>query len=139
MPSWHRDLREGVSQMGDESALRQKVRDAIQAGKLPRSQPERTWGGRGCGASCTICGEPVKREDIEFELEFASGDEDPEPRNHHVHLQCFTAWEFESGAFEPSRRASPATVEASCGLPSGSDNGTITPRECDPKYKRGPA
>jgi hypothetical protein len=52
------------------------------------------WGGPGVGASCVICDKPVERDEVEFELEFAPDGGDPDPRNYHVHVRCFAAWEF---------------------------------------------
>jgi hypothetical protein len=87
-----------ASQM-DESKLREKAREAIQARRLPNRAPERMWGGPGVGASCVICDKPVTRDEVEFELEFAPDGGDPDPRNYHVHVRCFAAWEFERPAF----------------------------------------
>src|SRR5262245_61008154 len=56
--------------MPDEPILRQKARDAILTGKLPGRRPDRTWGGPGVGAPCSICGEPVRRDQMEFEVQF---------------------------------------------------------------------
>lgn len=51
--------------------LHQQARAAIQSGKLPSRVPDRTWGGPGVGAACPICGLPVSRQEMEFEMEFA--------------------------------------------------------------------
>jgi integrase len=40
--------------MPDEAILREKARDAVRSGKLPARRPDRTWGGPGVGAPCTI-------------------------------------------------------------------------------------
>ena len=42
--------------MSDSSTLRQKAREAIQTGRLPKRQPAHVWGGAGAGACCAICG-----------------------------------------------------------------------------------
>jgi hypothetical protein len=42
--------------MPDEPRLREQAREAIQTGKLPSRAPDRTWGGPGVGADCTVCG-----------------------------------------------------------------------------------
>jgi hypothetical protein len=57
--------------MPDEATLRAKAREAIRTGKLPDRRPDRTWGGPGVGAPCTICGEPVTKNHLEFEVQFA--------------------------------------------------------------------
>jgi hypothetical protein len=87
-------MKGGAGQM-DESELRAKAREAIRSRRLPNRAPERMWGGPGVGASCVICDTPVKRDEVEFELEFAPDGGDPDPRNYHVHVRCFAAWEFE--------------------------------------------
>jgi hypothetical protein len=86
--------------MSDESTLRQKAREAIQAGKLPGRPPQRVWGGPGVGACCTICGKPARQDEVEFELEFGRDDNDRDPGDHHVHVQCFAAWELERTNFD---------------------------------------
>jgi hypothetical protein len=81
--------------MSDEWTLREKAREVIRAGKLPNRRPDRTWGGPGVGADCTICGAPVKRDEAEFEIEFAGNGQGSGLRTYHVHVRCFAAWEFE--------------------------------------------
>ena len=90
--------------MTDDSALRQKAREAILAGKLPLSRPERMWAGRGVGSPCTICDTPVERDQIEYELDFTL-DHDPSQPTPRVHLRCLTAWEFFCRYFDAAREA----------------------------------
>lgn len=144
----------------DESTLRRKAREAIQAGKLPSRRAESTWGGPGVGTHCAICDKPVKRDEVEFELEFAR-DDDPGLDTYHLHIRCFAAWEFErqnfpqnfpmpssdrtgsasrpwlAGGASPSNSA--ATAMSSRVLPEASNDGTIVSCECNPGYRRGPA
>ncbi len=65
--------------MTDDRALSEKVREAISTGRIPAREPARTWGGRGCGAPCTICAEVLRPDEVEMELEFTS----PDPGNGH--------------------------------------------------------
>jgi hypothetical protein len=82
--------------MPDEPFLREKAREAIRTGKLPIRPPDRTWGGPGVGAPCTICGLPVTKDQLEFEIEFTRRDTiDRGLDKFHVHVRCFAAWEFE--------------------------------------------
>jgi hypothetical protein len=83
--------------MPDEPILRAKARAAVQSGKMPARGPDRTWGGPGVGAACAVCELPVKKDEMELEIEFAhdSGNPDAGLDKYHVHIRCFAAWEFE--------------------------------------------
>jgi hypothetical protein len=81
--------------MPDEKILREKARVAIQNGKIPSRTADRTWGGPGVSAPCTICGLPVTKDEMEFEVEFARDGDNPGLDKFHVHVRCFAAWEFE--------------------------------------------
>jgi hypothetical protein len=80
--------------MPDETALRAKAREAIPTGKLPSRRPDRTWGGRGVGALCTVCGEAVTEDHLELEVQFARDGDNPGLDKFHIHVRCFAAWEF---------------------------------------------
>jgi hypothetical protein len=96
--------------MQDEPIIRGKAREAILSGKLPTTQPSRTYSYRSAGVTCAVCGESVPRGEMEFELEFRFGpdpegkslrdalqrlNERPDVRCYHLHHRCFAAWEFE--------------------------------------------
>jgi hypothetical protein len=81
--------------MPDEPILREKARAAIRTGKLPSRAPDRTWGGAGVGAECSVCSKPVTPTELEFEIQFARGPDNPGLDKFHVHIRCFAAWEFE--------------------------------------------
>jgi hypothetical protein len=81
--------------MPDEPILREKARIAIRSGKIPARRPDRTWGGPGVGALCTVCDQPIGKEQLEFEIQFARDGDDPGLDTYHVHIRCFAAWEFE--------------------------------------------
>ena len=78
---------------GNETAVHGKAREVARAGKLPNRRPDRSWGGRGAGADCAICGTPVTNDELEFEFEFARSGDDPGRDTYHVHVRCFWAWE----------------------------------------------
>jgi hypothetical protein len=84
--------------MPDEARLREQATAAIQSGKLPSRTPDRTWGGPGVGAACAVCGVPVTREQLEFEIQFARDGDNPGLDKYHVQVRCFAAWEFERNA-----------------------------------------
>jgi hypothetical protein len=79
----------------EEQAVRAKVREVLQAGKLPTRKPDRTWGGSGVGDPCAVCDLPVERDQLEFEIEFARDGDDLGLDKYHVHVRCFAAWELE--------------------------------------------
>ena len=81
--------------MPDEPRLRDQAREVIKSGKLPARSPDRTWGGPGVGAPCSVCGLPVKKDELEFEIQFARDGDNPGLDKFHVHIRCFAAWEFE--------------------------------------------
>jgi hypothetical protein len=82
----------------DEQTLRAEARAAIQNGKLPARRPDRTWGGPGVGAPCSVCALPVEKDQLEFEVEFAHDGQNPGLDKYHLHVKCFAAWEFERGS-----------------------------------------
>ena len=88
--------------MPDEQVLRAKAREAVANGELPSRRPDRTWGGPGVGATCVVCGEPVTRQQMEFEIQFERDDDNPGMDKYHIHLRCFAAWEFERRKGGPS-------------------------------------
>jgi hypothetical protein len=81
----------------DETILREKARQVVRNGKLPQRRPDRTWGGPGVGATCAVCDLPVRRDELEFEIEFARDDQDLDAwlDKFYGHIRCFAAWEFE--------------------------------------------
>jgi len=81
--------------MPDEPRLREQARAVIQSGKLPSRNPDRTWGGPGVGATCSVCEKPVTKDQLEFEVQFARDGDNPGLDKYHVHIRCFAAWEFE--------------------------------------------
>jgi hypothetical protein len=81
--------------MPDEVILRAKARQVVMDGKLPARRPDRTWGGPGVGAPCTVCEKPVGKEEMEFEIEFAHDGAVPGLDKFHVHIRCFAMWELE--------------------------------------------
>ena len=81
--------------MPDEPRLREQAREVIKSGKLPSRNPDRTWGGPGVGATCSVCEKPVTKDQLEFEVQFARDGDNPGLDKFHVHIRCFAAWEFE--------------------------------------------
>jgi hypothetical protein len=92
--------------MPDEPRLREQARAVIQSSKLASRNPDRTWGGPGVGAPCSVCEKPVTKEEMEFEIQFARDGDNPG-------LDSST---FTSGAMRP-----------------GSSSGTRSPNPNDPR------
>jgi len=89
--------------MSENGKVRDNLLDAIRSGKLPGRSPERTWAGRGCGAACMICGQPINADELEYELEFAPSADSKKQEGNHIHIACFWAWETERQKLEAQR------------------------------------
>jgi hypothetical protein len=81
--------------MTDENDIRANARAVVLAGRLPSRRPDRTWGGPGVGAPCTVCELSVEPSQMEFEIQFAWDGDNPGLDKYHLHIRCFAAWEFE--------------------------------------------
>jgi hypothetical protein len=79
----------------DELNLRGKAREAIRSGRLPTEAPNRTFGGNGSGQLCLVCGDAVRPDQVEFEIEYNRHGVEPGLDRYHLHPRCFAAWEFE--------------------------------------------
>jgi hypothetical protein len=66
--------------MPDEALLREQARAAVENNKLPSRRPDRTWGGPGVGAPCSVCERPVTKDELEFEIQFERTPGLPRPR-----------------------------------------------------------
>lgn len=80
--------------MDNESrdAPHQKARDVVQAVKLPNREPERIWGGPSLGGDCVLCGLPIRRGQLELEIEFDGNTGNPETERYRVHFCCLAVW-----------------------------------------------
>jgi hypothetical protein len=87
--------------MPDEPRLREQAREVIKNGKLPSRAPDRTWGGPGVGAPCSVCEKHITKDQLEFEIQFAYDGGSPGLDKYHVHIRCFAAWEFERSKAQP--------------------------------------
>jgi hypothetical protein len=88
--------------MNDER-IDEKAREALRAGRIPCRMPDKSWGGRGFGAPCRICGAAVGNDELELELEFHADGGQP-PQSYNVHVQCFNAWGREWRQLEMKQR-----------------------------------
>ncbi len=78
-----------------EKHVRAMARIAVQSGKIPRRDPDRTWGGPGADVPCTICGQRITVSQMEYELQFRHDGATPGLDRFHLHLRCFAGWELE--------------------------------------------
>ena len=77
-----------MSQANREQELRALARERIAKGELPGEPSPKVWGGYGTGRPCSLCREPVQRDQIEFEVDGAG----------HVlifHMICQGVWHLE--------------------------------------------
>ena len=81
--------------MRDEPTLRDKAREAVRSGSLPAQVPSRVLGGPGSGEACVLCGQLIKRYQMEIELEFAIQDAPTRTDNYRLHPVCCVAWDRE--------------------------------------------
>jgi len=65
--------------------------ETVEAGKVPDRRPDNTWAGRSGGGDCAICGSPVEREEMEYELEYVRNGPDRGVDTYRVHIRCFSA------------------------------------------------
>jgi hypothetical protein len=49
----------------------------------------------GIGELCVICGETIKRDQLELEIQFARDGAGSDVDTFHVHIRCFAGWELE--------------------------------------------
>jgi len=97
--------------MPDEPGLRDKAREAILQGSLPRDPADAVWGGLSRGTTCAACEQPILPQATELELEYVRQDDIARKVTYHLHPRCFAAWEFErtkTGRSHPARDEEPS-------------------------------
>jgi hypothetical protein len=62
---------------------------------FPDATPIGTWGGKGADVPCAICGERIRPDHLEYEVQFGHRGAKPGVDVFHLHLRCFAAWEME--------------------------------------------
>ena len=77
------------SQLQD-AALRLRVRQRLEEGRLPLIIPEYILGGYGSGRVCIACDQPITSTQIEYEVE-----DDRNGRRLSFHLGCHVVWQLE--------------------------------------------
>jgi hypothetical protein len=88
--------------MQSELYLQRTARECLASGRLPRMQSQSIWGGYGRGDVCSLCGEPIRSTEVEFEVpEPEDGGRHAEHRHaapaaaFKFHITCHTVWQLE--------------------------------------------
>ena len=102
--------------MSDDSFLRKKAREVIQAGNLPNRPPDHVWGGPGTGAECAICGASMKHGEVELEIEFSR--DCPDSGSYLVHLRCFSILDLERQSLSKATLSAPETTTGQSPAPA---------------------
>jgi hypothetical protein len=117
------DFRMGEPLSEEIEALRGRAREMLRAGRLPHTKAVRTWGGRGSGAPCELCGMVISSSEPEFEVQLELTSSAPSLR---FHRACHAVWETaraeaEVGWTQVSERLPPveSRVEARIMLGAG--------------------
>jgi hypothetical protein len=88
--------------MPRELYLQRTAREGLASGRLPRMHSQSIWGGYGRGDICSLCGEPIRSTEVEFEVP------EPEDGGRHAdhwhaapgtalkfHITCHAIWQLE--------------------------------------------
>jgi hypothetical protein len=73
-----------------EQQLRVIARECIASGQLPCDPPLQMWGGYGTDQLCSLCGAPIQRDEIEYEVQAKAGS-----REFRFHMLCQSVWQLE--------------------------------------------
>jgi hypothetical protein len=80
--------------MPNEQRIRALARNILQAGVMPRRDPDGTWGGKGVDVPCAMCGQRIRPDQVEYEVQFAQfahGGATPDVDLFHLHFRCLAA------------------------------------------------
>jgi len=93
--------------MPRELYLQRTARECLENGRLPRMQSQCIWGGYGRGDICSLCAEPIRSTEVEFEVP-EPADGWPQAAARHVatrnaepgtafkfHITCHAVWQLE--------------------------------------------
>ena len=83
----------GSGETDAQSSVRRIVRTLLGSGALWPIHGSVTWAGYGSGDACCVCGKPIKRSDVEYEVD------DGGRKLPGCHFVCFVVWYEESRTF----------------------------------------
>lgn len=75
-----------------EARLRMIARERIATGQIPCDPLARTWGGYGTEAVCALCDRPIRKDEIEYEVEPHCQEGAQTLR---LHIVCYAIWQLE--------------------------------------------
>jgi hypothetical protein len=78
--------------MPRELLLHHTAREGLATGRLPRLHSQCIWGGYGRGDICSLCGEPIRASEVEFELAERAAGTGTALR---FHITCHAIWQLE--------------------------------------------
>jgi len=78
--------------MPRELYLKRTARESLASGRLPRMHSQCIWGGYGRGDRCSLCGEPIRTTEVEFEVPES---EDSRGAGFRFHITCHAVWQLE--------------------------------------------
>jgi PAS domain S-box-containing protein len=78
----------GSQMLISEPELRRMARARIKDGRLACNPPSHVRGGQGTGYLCDLCGESIRPDKIEFEVQLIAA----RPSAHRLHLRCYEVW-----------------------------------------------
>src|SRR6267142_2688370 len=85
-----------------ELCLQRTARECLASGRLPRMHSQCIWGGYGRGDVCSLCGEPIRSTEVEFEV--PESEEGGMHAGHRhaaptaalkFHITCHAVWQLE--------------------------------------------
>ncbi|HET8551897.1 MAG TPA: hypothetical protein VFM97_05420 [Gammaproteobacteria bacterium] len=94
----------GEKEQALRKQLRKQARDLIRRGRLPVTGPKSTWGGRGSGTRCALCGSKIGFAEVEIEAEFASARGASRLDKLYFHGYCFAEFELERDRLRATSR-----------------------------------
>ena len=79
------------SQLRD-AALRLRICQLIDDGRLPVMMAERIYGGYGSGGVCDACNQPITSTQVQYDVE-----DECDPTHHRLsfHMGCHVVWQLE--------------------------------------------
>lgn len=71
-----------------EDGAKDSAADTIE--RRSHREPLRTWAGRGTGANCSFCGQSIRSQEVEYEIELPPAGTG---RTLRFHFNCYRAWD----------------------------------------------